>query len=81
MMQLHIVVAGATSLYGMYGYSIHIASICYLQVVPCLLSTTRKILGPSTILQAAIPDILEKVPQAYFDNTMKVVQVFSTLII
>ena len=40
-----------------------------------MLSTTRKILGPSTILQAAVPDILDKVPQAYFDNTMKVVQV------
>ena len=46
-----------------------------LQVYQCLLSTTRKVLGPSTILQAALPDILEKVPQSYFDNTMNVVEV------
>ena len=50
-------------------------TLSHLQVVPCLLSTTRKILGPSTILQAAVPDILDKVPQTYFENTMNVVQV------
>ncbi|XP_065915330.1 tyrosine aminotransferase-like isoform X2 [Dysidea avara] len=44
------------------------------EIFPCLLSTTRKILGPSTILQAALPDILAKVPQSYFKNTMNVVE-------
>jgi len=50
-------------------------SVYNLQVYQCLLSTSRKILGPSTILQAALPDILEKVPQSYFENTMNVVEV------
>ena len=39
------------------------------------MSATRKILGPSTILQAALPDILENVPNSYVENTMNVVQV------
>lgn len=31
---------------------------------------TTRILGPNSLVQGAVPDILEKTPQSYFDNVM-----------
>lgn len=46
-----------------------------VQVVPSLIQISRKALGISTILQAALPKILESVPQSYYENTMSLVEV------
>ena len=46
-----------------------------MQVVPSLIQISRKALGISTILQAALPKILESVPQSYYENTMSLVEV------
>ena len=50
------------------------------KVIPCFLNIACKIIGPSTILQAAIPDILTNVPQTYFENTMKDLLLFKNLL-
>ena len=36
---------------------------------------SQKILGPSTVIQGALPDILDKTPQSFFEKTVKVIQV------
>ena len=45
------------------------------QVVPSLIQVSRKALGISTLLQAALPKILETVPQSHYENTMSLVEV------
>lgn len=40
-----------------------------------LKNMTGRILGSNTIMQGAIPDILEKTPQSYFDGVIKVLHV------
>ena len=52
-----------------------ISSTVITQVVPSLIQISRKALGISTILQAALPKILESVPQSYYENTMSLVEV------
>ena len=47
----------------------------HVQVVPSLIQISRKALGISTLLQAALPKILESVPQSYYENTMSLVEV------
>ena len=57
---------------------LHVKDISYTvitQVVPSLIQISRKALGISTILQAALPKILESVPQSYYENTMSLVEV------
>ena len=36
---------------------------------------SQQILGPNTLIQGALPDILAKTPQSYFETTVKVIQV------
>lgn len=36
---------------------------------------SQQILGPNTLIQGALPDILANTPQSYFENTVKVIQV------
>lgn len=36
---------------------------------------SQQILGPNTLIQGALPDILAKTPQSYFENTVKVIKV------
>ena len=52
-----------------------ISSTIIIQVVPSLIRVSRKALGISTLLQAAVPKILETVPQSYYENTMSLVEV------
>lgn len=39
-----------------------------------LVSLSQRILGPNTLVQAAIPEILEKVPPKFYDDAIQVVQ-------
>ncbi|XP_074616751.1 tyrosine aminotransferase-like isoform X3 [Acropora palmata] len=39
-----------------------------------LVAMSQQILGPNTLIQGALPDILAKTPQSYFENTVKVIQ-------
>ena len=36
---------------------------------------TTRILGPSSLVQSVVGELLEKTPQSYFDRTMEIVQV------
>ena len=36
---------------------------------------TTRILGPNSLVQAALPDILENTPQDYFENVMQIISV------
>ena len=40
-----------------------------------LVSLSQRILGPNTLVQAAIPDILDKVPSTFYSDTIAIVQV------
>ncbi|KAK2164059.1 hypothetical protein LSH36_69g02010 [Paralvinella palmiformis] len=44
------------------------------QVRPGLTSLSQRILGPNTLVQGALPKILESTPQEFFDFTIKVVK-------
>ena len=46
-----------------------------IQVVPSLIQVSRKALGITTLVQAALPKILDTVPQSYYENTMSLVEV------
>lgn len=37
---------------------------------------TTRILGPNSLVQAAVVEILEKTPQSYFDGVMNILSVF-----
>ncbi|XP_074636674.1 tyrosine aminotransferase-like [Acropora palmata] len=39
-----------------------------------LADMSQQILGPSTVIQGALPDILTKTPQSFFEKTVKVIQ-------
>ena len=39
------------------------------------MAMSQQILGPNTLIQGALPDILAKTPQSYFENTVKVIKV------
>lgn len=39
-----------------------------------LVSLSQRILGPNTLVQAAIPDILDKVPSTFYSDTIGIVQ-------
>lgn len=39
-----------------------------------LVAMSQQILGPNTLIQGAVPDILANTPQSYFENTVKVIQ-------
>ena len=52
-----------------------ISNTTITQVVPSLIRVSYKALGISTFLQAAVPKILESVPQSYYENTMSLVEV------
>jgi len=45
------------------------------QVQPGLTSLSQRILGPNTLVQGALPKILESTPQEFFDSTIEVVKV------
>jgi tyrosine aminotransferase len=36
---------------------------------------TTRILGPNSLVQGALPHILENTPQSYFDNVMNILSV------
>ena len=36
---------------------------------------SQQILGPCTLIQGALPDILAKTPQSFFENSVEVIQV------
>lgn len=36
---------------------------------------TTRILGPNSLVQSIVTDILEKTPQSYYEKTMAIVQV------
>ena len=40
-----------------------------------LVSLSQRILGPNTLVQAAIPDILNNVPTKFYNDTIGTVQV------
>jgi tyrosine aminotransferase len=42
---------------------------------PGLMDLTTRILGPNSLVQGVVCELLEKTPQAYFDRTMAIVQV------
>ncbi|XP_065914331.1 tyrosine aminotransferase-like [Dysidea avara] len=44
------------------------------EVVPSLIKVTRKSLGITTLVQAALPKILDTVPKSYYENTMSLVE-------
>lgn len=44
-----------------------------------LLSLSQRILGPNTLIQAAVPDILSKTPQSFYDDTIKFIESNATL--
>ena len=48
------------------------------QVIPSLIQVSRKALGITTLVQAALPKILESVPSSYYENTMSLVEVNNT---
>lgn len=48
---------------------------CSLQVRPGLIALSQQILGPNTLIQGALPEILANTPQDFFDNSMRVIQV------
>ncbi len=50
-------------------------------VRPGLLDLSSRILGPNSVIQAAIPDILANTPQKYFDDIMSQILVITKLII
>lgn len=39
-----------------------------------LLSLSQRILGPNTLIQAAVPDILTKTPQSFYSDTIKFIE-------
>lgn len=39
-----------------------------------LIALSQQILGPNTLIQGALPEILTNTPQSFFDNTMRAVQ-------
>lgn len=45
------------------------------QVRPGLVALSQQILGPNTLIQGALPEILAKTPPSFFENSMKVIQV------
>lgn len=45
------------------------------QVRTGLIALSQQILGPNTLIQGALPEILTNTPQSFFDNTMRAVQV------
>ncbi|XP_031550966.1 tyrosine aminotransferase-like [Actinia tenebrosa] len=44
------------------------------EVKPGLVSLSQQILGPNTIIQAALPDILENTPRSFYENAINVMQ-------
>jgi len=46
-----------------------------IQVVPSLIQISHKSLGITTLVQAALPKILDTVPKSYYENTMSLVEV------
>ncbi|XP_020915561.1 tyrosine aminotransferase isoform X2 [Exaiptasia diaphana] len=44
------------------------------EVRPGLTSLSQQILGPNTIIQAAIPDIFSKTPNSFYENAINVMQ-------
>ncbi|XP_065913498.1 tyrosine aminotransferase-like isoform X2 [Dysidea avara] len=44
------------------------------EVVPSLIKVSRKSLGITTLVQAALPKILDTVPKSYYENTMSLVE-------
>ncbi|XP_065913496.1 tyrosine aminotransferase-like isoform X3 [Dysidea avara] len=44
------------------------------EVVPSLINVSRKSLGITTLVQAALPKILDTVPKSYYENTMSLVE-------
>ena len=45
------------------------------QIRPGLSNIAMKLLGPCTLVQAALPSIIEDTPQSFFDDTMAVFEV------
>jgi len=52
-----------------------IYKFCLQQVRPGLIALSQQILGPNTLIQGALPEILANTPQSFFENSMKVIQV------
>ncbi|KAA0201609.1 hypothetical protein HAZT_HAZT005343 [Hyalella azteca] len=49
------------------------------EVLGCLRTLSQRIIGSNTIVQGALPDILSKTPQSFFDDTLKQIQVRMSL--
>ena len=49
--------------------------IVWSQVKPGLIAMSQQILGPNTLIQGALPEILANTPPSFFENTMKIIQV------
>jgi len=45
------------------------------EVRPGLIALSQQILGPNTLIQGALPEILANTPQSFFENSMRVIQV------
>ncbi len=46
-----------------------------------LFDLATKIVGPNSVIQGALPAILSKTPQSFFDETMAYIQVFRLFMI
>ncbi|KAK2550460.1 Tyrosine aminotransferase [Acropora cervicornis] len=55
---------------------LHFPLVSFWTVRQGLVAMSQQILGPNTLIQGALPDILAKTPQSYFENTVKVIQCF-----
>ena len=44
------------------------------EVIPGLSCLAMKLLGPCTLIQAALPHIFDHTPQSYYDGNMKIFQ-------
>ena len=51
------------------------------QVKPGLIALSQQILGPNTLVQGALPEILANTPPSFFENTMKIIQVSNVTVL
>jgi hypothetical protein len=61
------------------GFSNSVYRKLFLDIRQALMDLSTRILGPNSVVQAMVSDVLEKVPSSYYDNTMVIIQVFYDL--
>ena len=56
-------------------YFISLITLCYLDIRLGFNDLTTRILGPNSLVQGALPEILANTPQSYFDTQMQILSV------